>query len=128
MNFRATCMTQGASAVLFGAVLLVLPGPLLLLFGFGGPDVEVVGRIAGGMMLALGATLLSVRDVGPELRLQVCIGNGLCDVALTVLLALATRDHVANQLGYALTAIFLANALSWGIASRDRGALTRETG
>lgn len=119
--FRTTCTVQSVASLVGGAALLLVPGPLLGLFGLAGPDAAIVARILGGVLFALGATLLGVRDVTDrDQRTRVIVGNLSCDGSVAILLLSASASGALGAAGWALTALFAANAASWLFAYRHR--------
>jgi hypothetical protein len=122
LDFRSTCVVQAVSALLAGAVLLVAPGVLLGLFGLAGPaSTELLGRMFGGVLIALGATLIAARDLAdPVARRWLLVGNAVCDAAITGFLALAVSGGLTGPIGWVLVALFAINAISW-VALIPRG-------
>lgn len=115
MDFRSTCTVQAASALAGGVVLLVVPGVLLVIFGLGtAASTVLVARMLGGVLFALGATLIGVRDLasGPA-RTRVVVGNAACDACITVYLLAAASQGGLGRLGWLLALLFAVNAVSW---------------
>ena len=120
MDFRAVCTTQAFSALGGGAFLLVLPGPLLSLFGLGTESgTQLVARMLGGVLFALGATLFGVRDLEPrDQRIRVTVGNAVCDGLITGWIALDVARGALPMLALVLVALFAINCASWLITLR----------
>ncbi|HMV66849.1 MAG TPA: hypothetical protein PKA64_08370 [Myxococcota bacterium] len=119
MSFSSTCRLQALSALIGGLVLLAAPGALLGVFMASSAPTRLVGRMLGGVLVALAAALVGSAELEDHgARRQVAIGNALCDAAITVALALAVRDHTLRPVGWALVALFAVNALSWLLALR----------
>lgn len=121
MNFRSTCVSQAVSALLGGLALLAVPGQLLALFGLQSDEASLIGRLAGGMMIALGGTLWASRvvaDVG--LRRQIVAANATCDALMVVVFAVAGAWGPANPLAYVLAWLFAINCGSWLWALRAK--------
>jgi hypothetical protein len=121
VDYRSVCTIQAASALIGGTVLLLMPASLLLLFGLE-TDVStlLVARMLGGMMFALGATLIGARelDAGPT-RVRVIVGNATCDLCITVFLL---ADCYRGALGWpagALALLFASNIASWLVTLRS---------
>ena len=113
-GFRSVCTVQALSALAGGIALLVAPALLLGVFGVEGRQAALVGRLAGGMMFALGATLWAARDiVDRNARIRIVTGNAVCDGLLCLFLAIETWNGVLNAGGYVLSALFLINVGSW---------------
>jgi hypothetical protein len=121
-SFRAVCTTQAAASLGSGALLLALPWPVLSLFALPlDHGTQLVARMLGGVLFALGATLLGVRDVRePDARKRVMIGNAACDGSLAILLAGAAAGGKLPMLGWGLAALFAINAGSWLLALRSK--------
>jgi hypothetical protein len=124
-RFHQVATSQGWTAVIAGVVLLLFPEPLLGLFGLQSTPAEaVLGRIGGGMMFALGITILVARklqDVQSQQR--IAVGNATCDVALALWLGWATHNGVlAAPIGWLLTAAFVSNVVQWGATLVPRKA------
>ena len=119
-NYRAVCATQAASSLVAGVVLLLFPvvllGPLGLPTEVG---TQVVARILGGVLFALGATLIGAREAtdGPTV-LRVTVGNLVCDASVALLITSATVSGALGPLGYGLAALFASNAVSWLVSLR----------
>jgi hypothetical protein len=121
MSFRAVCSTQAASSLVSGAVLLVLPSPLLGLFGLPhDAGTQIVARILGGVLFALGASLLGARELtGREARVRVMLGNAVCDGCVALLLGSAWLAGQLPTTGAALALLFAGNCVSWLVALRS---------
>jgi hypothetical protein len=120
MNYTSVCRIQALSSLVAGAVLLVVPGPLLALFGLPGDlGTQVLARMLGGVLWALGATLIVAKDASDrESRTRVCIGNAVCDGCVAMFLSAYTLRGALSATGWILVAIFAWNALSWLLALR----------
>ena len=120
-DFHGTCTSHGVTAIVLGGALLVATPLFLSLFALSTPSEILLARLAGGFLLALGATLLGVRDVtDPRLQRRVVLGNGSCDIVLTGVFA-ASSSWLGTP-GWILAALFSVTALSWAVAwPRERG-------
>jgi hypothetical protein len=121
-SFRTVCTTQAASALASGALLLVLPWPVLALFSLPTePGTQIVARILGGVLFALGATLLGARDVeDPSQRLRILLGNAVCDGSVAVLLLASVATGTLTLSGAGLALLFAVNAGTWLLVLRSR--------
>jgi len=120
--YRTVCTAQAGASLAGGFVLLILPAPLLGFFTLPtDPSTQLVARILGAVLFALGATLLGVRDVADrDQRTRVIAGNAACDLSVTILLLSATVAGALGPTAWLLTALFAANAGSWMLAYRNR--------
>ena len=118
MDFASVVRVQMVSALGGGVALLVVPGLLLAPFGLTPtPHLEVVARMLGGVLFALGATLAGVGGVTDRpTQIRVCVGNAVCDGSIALFLTVATLGATLNLFGWALVAIFAGNCLSWLVA------------
>jgi hypothetical protein len=124
VDFASVVRIQMFSAIGGGVLLLAVPGLLLAPFGLGGsPGTEIVARLLGGVLFALGATLAGVRDVTDRpAQIRVCVGNAVCDGCIALFLAVDTTRGVIGVAGWLLVAIFAGNCLSWLVALRSGAA------
>ena len=98
-SFRTVCTTQAAASLSSGALLLLLPSPVLGLFSLPADvGTQIVARMLGGILFALGATLLGARDVtAPDQRIRIMLGNAVCDGCIAVILAAALTQLVSRS-------------------------------
>ncbi len=114
--YRRVCTIQSAAAVIWGALLLALPSFVLGLLGMeNDASGLLVGRFAGGMMFALGATLTTCRDFTDDaLRARVAYGNATCDVLLAIILGYAYQQGLTSGfIGGMIVFFFSMNTISW---------------
>lgn len=118
LDFQRQCTLQAASALIFGVVLLVAPMPLLSMLDINPHDqLELVARMLGGMLFALGATLMSVRHTQDRVtRIRLAAGNATCDLSVAVFVAVAAYRGVIGPLGWLLVGTFTLNALTWALS------------
>lgn len=123
LEYRTTCAVQGASAVVGGLVLVLVPAPLLGVLGVAaGPGALLLARLLGGVLVGLGGSLAGARDLPPGPgRTALLAGNAACDVALATVSAFGVASGDLGGLGWVLVALFGVNALSWS-ALLARGA------
>jgi hypothetical protein len=98
-----------------------MPALVVGIFGIGtDASTLLVARMLGGVLFALGATLIGARDVeaGPT-RIRVIVGNAACDVCITVFLLTDAWRGALPWTGWVLAALFASNALSWLVALRS---------
>lgn len=121
MDFRGVVRIQMGSALGGGVVLLLVPGLLLAPFGITPtPHVEIVARMLGGVLFALGATLAGVAGVTDRpAQVRVCVGNAVCDGALALFLGVGTISGTLSVFTWGLVAVFAGNCLSWLLALRS---------
>ena len=121
-DFRTVCTVQAAASLTSGAALLIVPAPILGLFALPADQGTVlVARILGGVLFALGATLLGVRDVKDrDARVRVMMGNASCDLSVALLVGAASITGALGAAGWALAGLFALNAASWLLALRGR--------
>lgn len=122
-DYRSVCRVHAGSALGGGLVLLLLPQLLLGVFGLGrGWETVVVGRMLGAILFALGATLLAAAEItDPVLRRRVAIGNGACDLSITLFLGAGCATGALPLPAWLLVLLFGGNALSWWVARRQGG-------
>lgn len=128
--YRRVCTVQAAAAVIWGLLLLFLPGFVLGLLGVqtdaGG---LLVGRFAGGMMFALGATLTACRDFEDDaLKARVAFGNAACDLSLAGFLGWGfSQGLTSGFLGGMVVFFFVLNTVSW-LGTQFAGTRTESAG
>jgi hypothetical protein len=122
MDYRTTCLAQGASAIGGGALLLLLPGPILGGFAFDSPPAALLfARMFGAALLALGGSLLAARELDPVARRPLVAANAACDAALTLAVGGGVGAGLVGPLGWVLVGLFAVNGASWAaVWARDR--------
>lgn len=124
--YRRVTTVQAAAALIWGLLLLGLPAFVLGLLGMEPDSVaQVIGRFAGAMMFALGATLTAVRDLEDrDLQRRVALGNALCDLSLVGVLGFAFWSGLTSgPIGGMVVFFFVLNTVSWiGTAVSGRPA------
>jgi hypothetical protein len=127
MSYRSVCTAHAGAALLGGFAVLLMPGPMLQLFALEVSDTtQLVGRMFGGVLFALGGTLVVAREVTVR-RAQVTLmmTNAACDAALALALALFAWQTQGSPLLWGLAALFTINLGSWLVALAMPAALVR---
>ncbi|GEM_PF-5672366 len=111
---RALFVVDGSLAGLLGAGLLLAPDPLVSLFGLTvGPGTSVLARLLGAAILSHGAVLILTRDHAAGVVGTALIrGHLVFDILGFGISAYAASAGLINGLGWGLSAVFLAAALS----------------
>lgn len=115
LDFRKVATGQAWSAILWGIVLLIVPGLVLgMLQITADASVLILARLAGAMLFALGATLFVARNTEDEdQRTRTAFGNATADLAMVVVIGTGALTGVIGPVGYGLTAVFAVNVLVW---------------
>ena len=95
---------------------MLVPGVVLQLLGVepnGGT--ELIGRVAGGMLIAVGSTLLGTQDEkNAPTRRQIALGNAFCDGALAVVFFQAAQNGLTRgAASWMVGVVFVANGVMW---------------
>jgi hypothetical protein len=103
-------------AAVFGLAFLVAPSQLVALYGVTlTPATEVIGRIAGSVILGFAIVFWGARDGNAADTLKAAMMGGLVANALDALILLhATATGLLNALGWAQVAINGLLALGFG--------------
>ena len=90
------------------------------LFGLGTESgTQLVARMLGGVLFALGATLFGARDLDDrEKKVRVAVGNAVCDGLITGWILMDAARGAISALGYVLAGLFAINCLSWLVSLR----------
>jgi hypothetical protein len=120
-SFRTVCTIQAAASLSSGALLLLVPWPALVLFAIPtDAGTQLVARMLGGVLFALGATLLGAREVTePAARTRIMLGNAVCDACIAIQIVASLATHTLPGTGWILAALFAANAGSWVVVYRS---------
>src|SRR3954447_10492811 len=110
-------------AAVFGLAFLVAPSQLVALYGMTlTPQSEVIGRIAGSMILAFAIVFWGAREGNAADALKAAMTAGLIGNALDALILLhATATGLLNGLGWLQVAINGALAVGFWYFSYGRG-------
>lgn len=120
MDYRTTCSIQAGNCFLPAVVLFAVPASFA---GWLGLDPTlgnaVLVRALGGLLFALGATLLGARDLeDAAAKRVVALGNFSADGALGIVFGSAGLAGALGPLGSLLGAVFLASAVGWVVVVR----------
>jgi len=115
LDFRKVATAQAWAALVWGIVLLAIPGMVLDMLGVHADAAHLLlGRLAGGMLFALGVTLFIARDTRePDARTRVAFGNATCDLAMLIVFATSAIGGVIGPVGYVVAIAFGANVGLW---------------
>jgi hypothetical protein len=126
MRLRSLLLLAGVIALVFGLGFLLVPRPMLGLYGVAAdPAVVLLSRFFGAALVQLGLVLYLIRDVG-DLRTQrgVIIGSFLGSVAGLVVALTGQFWGVVNQFGWSTVAIYALLTLGYGSFMFGRPAAT----
>ena len=116
MRLRSLLLLAGVIALAFGLAFLLVPKPMLGLYGVAvDPEIVLISRFFGAALVQLGMVLYLIRDVG-DLRTQrgVVIGSFLGSVAGLVVALTGQFWGVVNQFGWSTVAIYGLLTLGYG--------------
>ena len=120
--FERVARMQGGAAVVWGLVLVIWPQALYLLLGASSDEAgHLMGRFAGGMMFALGVSILAVRSSQDiQIRRTVALANAATDLVMAaVLLLAAVAGTTSGVVAWMVVFFFLLNTVSWLGTTRD---------
>jgi hypothetical protein len=126
MRLRSLLLLAGVIALVFGLGFLLVPRPMLALYGVAAePAVVLLARFFGAALVQLGLVLYLIRDVG-DIRTQrgVVIGSFLGSVAGLVVALTGQFWGVVNQFGWSTVAIYALLTLGYGSFMFGRPAAT----
>ncbi len=126
MRLRSLLLLAGVIALVFGLGFLLVPRPMLGLYGVAAdPAVVLLARFFGAALVQLGLVLYLIRDVG-DIRTQrgVVIGSFLGSVAGLVVALTGQFWGVVNQFGWSTVAIYSLLTLGYGSFMFGRPAAT----
>ena len=116
MPLRTLLLIAGVIALVFGLGFLLMPTPLLGLYGVSGdPAIVLMSRFFGAALVQLGLVLYLIRDVG-DLRTKrgVVIGSFIGSVAGLVVALTGQFWGLVNQFGWSSVAIYALLTLGYG--------------
>ena len=119
MNFRSLCTSHALGALLGAVALIFHPRLLFDLLALPGDALDMVGRLAGALLLNVGVTLWFLRNTHDRgLQRQIVLGNIVCDVILATVFLWTAVVGGSNDWGYAFGALYVVNLASWVVALR----------
>jgi membrane-bound ClpP family serine protease len=116
VRLRSLLLVAGVIALVFGLGFLLVPRPMLALYGVpADPAIVLMSRFFGVALVQVGLVLYLIRDVS-DLRTQrgVIIGSFLGSVAGLVVSLTGQFWGVVNQLGWSSVAIYALLTLGYG--------------
>jgi hypothetical protein len=116
MPLRTLLLIAGIIALVFGLGFLLMPRPMLNLYGVAAdPPVVLMSRFFGAALVQLGLVLYLIRDVG-DLRTQrgVIIGSFIGSVAGLVVALTGQFWGLVNALGWLNVAVYGLLTLGYG--------------
>jgi hypothetical protein len=126
MPLRALLLIAGILALAFGLGFLLMPRPMLTLYGVPtDPSVVLMARFFGGALVQIGLVFYLIRDVGdPRTQRGVVIGSFLGSVAGLVVALTGQFWGLVNELGWSTVAIYGLLTLGYGSIMFGRPAAT----
>jgi hypothetical protein len=116
VQLRSLLFIAGVIALVFGLGFLLVPRPVLALYGVPtDPAIVLMSRFFGGALVQVGLVLYLIRDVS-DARTQrgVIIGSFLGSVAGLVVSLTGQFWGIVNQLGWSSVAIYALLTLGYG--------------
>ena len=116
MQLRSLLFIAGVIALVFGLGFLLVPRPVLALYGVPtDPAIVLMSRFFGVALVQVGLVLYLIRDVS-DARTQrgVIIGSFLGSVAGLVVSLTGQFWGIVNQLGWSSVAIYALLTLGYG--------------
>jgi len=116
VQLRSLLLIAGVVALVFGLGFLLVPRPVLALYGVAtDPAIVLMSRFFGVALVQVGLVLYLIRDVS-DARTQrgVIIGSFLGSVAGLVVSLTGQFWGIVNQLGWSSVAIYALLTLGYG--------------
>jgi membrane-bound ClpP family serine protease len=116
MQLRSLLLIAGLIALVFGLGFLLVPRPMLALYGVStDPAIVLMSRFFGAALVQLGLVFYLIRDVGDR-RTQrgVVIGSFIGSVAGLVVALTGQFWGLVNQFGWSTVAIYGLLTLGYG--------------
>ena len=113
---RSTFLTiRGVIALAYAAALLLLPGPLLALYGIApGPGINLISGFLGVELVAVGLLCLFVRNLDNVEALRAILGALLVAEFIGLVVAtIGTLSGVFNSLGWSIALIYGTMSLGY---------------
>ncbi len=126
MRLSTLLLIGGLLALVFGLGFLLVPRPMLTLYGVPtDPSVVLMARFFGAALVQVGLVLYLIRDVGdPRTQRGVVIGSFIGSVAGLVVALTGQFWGLVNQFGWSTVAIYALLTLGYGSIMFGRPAST----
>jgi hypothetical protein len=126
MRLSTLLLFGGVLALVFGLGFLLVPRPMLTLYGVPtDPSVALMARFFGAALVQIGLVLYLIRDVGdPRTQRGVVIGSFIGSVAGLVVALTGQFWDLLNQFGWTTVAIYGLLTLGYGSIMFGRPAAT----
>jgi hypothetical protein len=126
MRLSTLLLIAGLLALVFGLGFLLVPRPMLALYGIpADPSLVLMARFFGSALVQIGLVLYLIRDVGdPRTQRGVVIGSFIGAVAGLVVALTGQFWGLVNQLGWSTVAIYALLTLGYGSIMFGRPAST----
>ena len=123
MRFRNSALVGAALGAGFGAVGLIVPGPLAALFGLQlDATATALGRLVCASYLGLGAMNWAARDLTDEAaRRVVAVGNATSWAISGAVVAAALASGLGNATAWLIMALQFVMTIAWlSVFARSR--------
>ena len=126
MPLRTLLLIAGIIALAFGLGFLLVPRPMLTVYGVtADPTVVLIARFFGAALVQIGLVLYLIRDVGePRTQRVVVIGSFIGSVAGLVVALTGQFWGLVNQFGWSTVAIYGLLTFGYGSIMFGRPAST----
>jgi len=126
MPLRTLLLIAGIIALAFGLGFLLVPRPMLTVYGVtADPTVVLIARFFGATLVQIGLVLYLIRDVGdPRTQRGVVIGSFIGSVAGLVVALTGQFWGLLNQFGWSTVAIYGLLTFGYGSIMFGRPAST----
>ncbi|HEU5304193.1 MAG TPA: hypothetical protein VFU40_06065 [Gemmatimonadales bacterium] len=116
MPLRTLLLTAGLLGLAFGLGFLLLPRPMLGLYGVPAePAIVLLARFLGAVLVQVGLVFYLIRDVGdPRTQRGVVLGSFLGSLAGFVVALTGQFWGLVNQFGWTTVAIYGLLLLGYG--------------
>lgn len=126
MRLSTLLLFGGLLALVFGLGFLLVPRPMLTLYGIPtDPSLVMMTRFFGAALVQIGLVLYLIRDVGdPRTQRGVVIGSFIGSVAGLVVALTGQFWGLVNQFGWSTVAIYALLTFGYGSIMFGRPAST----
>jgi hypothetical protein len=116
MPLRTLLLIAGILGLVFGLGFLLVPRPMLSLYGVPtDPSVVLMARFFGAALVQVGLVLYLIRDVGdPRTQRGVVIGSFIGSLAGLVVALTGQFWGLVNQFGWSTVAIYALLTFGYG--------------